>query len=438
MTRIHGACDTRFEAVREALAQSLDKQDVGASAAVYVDGEPVVDIWGGYADAARTVPWQQDTITCVFSTTKTMSALCALILADRGDLDLAAPVARYWPEFGAAGKQDVQVRHLLAHTAGMPDFDPAVRADDLYDWDAVTTRLAAQTPRWEPGALAGYHSLTQGFAVGEVIRRITGLLPGVFFAEEVAGPLGADFHMGLPAEHDHRVAPLIAPPSSPDGDWTAAAPGAPQGADGSGIRVSDGNSAAWRRAQIPSASGFGNARSVAAVQSVLACGGTVRGVRLLSPAGCELARQEQYRGIDQVLGTSIRYGMGYGIFDRSCGWGGWGGSLVWVDLDARMAVSYVMNQMLDQGLGDDRAFGIVMAAYDGLSLPALSPTRRSRLASSSGSLRFGARHAGRCRRIPSPRCPIPIWTCHCGRVTCSMSRTAPRIAPPPREPYPCT
>ncbi|HLK79784.1 MAG TPA: serine hydrolase domain-containing protein [Streptosporangiaceae bacterium] len=368
MTTIHGVCDSRFEAVREALAESLDQEDVGASAAVYVDGEPVADLWGGYADAARTIAWERDTITNVFSTTKTMVALCGLILADRGDLDLTAPVARYWPEFAAAGKQDVLVSHVLSHTAGLPDFDPPVTAGDLYDWSAVTARLAGQAPRWEPGTLAGYHSLTQGFVVGEVIRRITGRLPGFFFAEEVAGPLGADFHIGLPAEHDHRVAPLIAPPSSPSGDWVAAAPGAPSSAAAdTGIRVSDGNSVAWRRAQIPAASGFGNARSVAAVQSVLACGGTARGVRLLSPAGCDLARQQQYRGFDQILGTSMRYGMGYAIFDRSCGWGGWGGSLVMVDLDARMTVSYVMNQMLDQGTGDYRALGIVMAAYQGLS-----------------------------------------------------------------------
>ena len=373
MIKIRGVCDERFQAVREALAESLDKDDVGASAAVYLDGEPVVDLWGGYADAARTIPWGPDTITNVWSTTKTMTALCALVLADRGDLDLAAPVARYWPEFAAAGKQGVQVRHVLAHTAGLPDFDGPVTAGDLYDWPAVTARLAAQAPRWEPGSVAGYHSLTQGFIVGEVIRRITGRPPGGFFAEEIAGPLGADFHIGLAAEHDHRVAPGIAPPSSPSGDWVAAPPSADRDMGGpaepgpsGGIRLSDGNSLAWRRAQIPAASGFGNARSVAAVQSVLACGGTARGVRLLSPAGCDLARQEQYRGVDQILGASMRYGMGYGIFDRSCGWGGWGGSLVIVDLDARMTVSYVMNQMLDQGQGDYRGLGIVMAAYQGL------------------------------------------------------------------------
>lgn len=359
--------------MREALDEALEKDDVGASAAVFVDGEPVVDIWGGHADAARTIPWQQDTITCVFSVSKTMLALCALILADRGDLDLDAPVAQYWPEFAAAGKEGVLVRHLLAHTAGLPDLEGPFSAADLYDWPTVTSRLAAQAPRWEPGTQAGYHSLTQGFVVGEVIRRVTGRAVGAFFADEVAGPLGADFHMGLSAEHDHRVAPVIAPPSSPSGDWVASAPSAGQtpgtgsAADaGSGIRVSDANSLPWRRAQIPAASGFGNARSIAAVQSVLACAGTVRGMRLLSPSGCELARREQFRGVDQVLGMSARYGMGYGIFDRSVGWGGWGGSLVLVDLDARMAVSYVMNQMLDQSEGSYRGLSIVLAAYEGL------------------------------------------------------------------------
>ena len=273
MTEIRGVCAEKFGAVRATLAESLEKDDVGASAAVFVDGEPVVDIWGGFADAARTIPWQRDTITCVWSTTKTMVALCLLILADRGQVYLAAPVARYWPEFAAAGKDGVQVRHVLAHTAGLPDFDPPVTAADLYDWPAVTARLAAQSLRWAPGTAAGYHAVTQGFMLGEVIRRVTGRLPGVFFAEEVAGPLGADFHIGLPAEHDHRVAPVIAPPSG--------------AAAGAGIRASDGNSQSWRRAQIPAASGFGNARSVAAVQSVLACGGTVAGLRLLSAAGCE-------------------------------------------------------------------------------------------------------------------------------------------------------
>jgi CubicO group peptidase (beta-lactamase class C family) len=365
MALVRGECEERFGAVRDALAESLDHDDVGACAAVYLNGEPVADLWGGYADQARTVPWERDTITCVWSTTKVMTALCALILADRGDLDLDAPVARYWPEFAAAGKDGVLVRHLLAHTAGLPAWEEPMTVGDLYDWPACTARLAAQAPRWEPGTAAGYHAVTYGYLVGEVIRRITGRRVGDFFAEEVAGPLGADFHIGLPAGHDHRVAPVIAPPVSPGDSPFASAPGS--GPPNPEIKASEGNTEGWRRAGIPAAGGYGNARSAAAVQSVLACGGTARGVRLLSPAGCERAREEQYRGQDRVLGASMGYGMGYGIFGNACGWGGWGGSLVLADIDAGLTVAYVMNRMLDRGpAGDDRGLAVVIAAYEGL------------------------------------------------------------------------
>ncbi|KAA2255445.1 beta-lactamase family protein [Solihabitans fulvus] len=365
MADIQGTCAEEFSAVRDALAASLDNKDVGASASVYVDGEMVVDIWGGYADAARTTPWERDTITNVWSTTKTMVALCALILADRGDLDLDAPVARYWPEFAAAGKDGVLVRHVLSHTAGLPDWDGPVAVEDLYDSPSVTARLAAQAPFWEPGTEAGYHSLTFGFLVGELVRRVTGRSLGTFFAEDVAGPMGADFHIGLAAEHDHRVAPVIAPPVSTSVDRIVRESG---DARNGPIPPGVGNSVAWRRAEIPAASGFGNARSVAAVQSVLANGGTARGVRLLSAAGCQRVREEQFHGKDRIFGVPMRYGMGYALNGNSCSWGGMGGSVVVVDLDAHMAVSYVMNQMLDEGgLSDERGVGIVLAAYAGLS-----------------------------------------------------------------------
>jgi CubicO group peptidase (beta-lactamase class C family) len=365
MAEIQGSYDDLFSAVPGALAALLDAGDVGASAAVFVDGEPVVDVWGGFADADRTIPWRRDSIANVWSVTKTMTALCALILVDRGELDLAAPVARYWPEFAAAGKDGVLVRHLLSHTAGLPDWDGPTTVEDLYDWPAATARLAAQTPRWEPGTVAGYHSLTQGFLVGEVVRRITGRSLGDFFADEVAGPLGADFHIGLAAEHDRRVA-LSIPPPSRDEDYVASAPGrAADPAGGMRIRVRDGNSVPWRRAQIPAASGFGNARSVALVQSVMACGGTVHGMRLLSHAGCDRAWQEQFRGQDRILGMSMRYGLGYGLFGTTYGWGGWGGAMVMIEPDARLAVSYVTNQMPEPG-GDNRGLEIMMAVYDGL------------------------------------------------------------------------
>ena len=363
MADIQGSYDELFAAVPSALAGLLAGGDAGASVAVLVDGEPVVDVWGGFADADRTIPWQRDTITNVWSVTKTMTALCALILADRDELDLAAPVGRYWPEFAVAGREKVLVRHLLAHTAGLPDWDGPV--EDLYDWPAATARLAAQAPQWEPGSAAGYHSLTQGFLVGEVVRRITGRSLGDFFAGEVAGPLGADFHIGLPAEDDHRVA-LTIPPSSRDEDYAASAPGgsAPP-AGGTAVRVRDGNSVAWRRAQIPAASGFGNARSVALVQSVMACGGAVHGLRLLTQAGCDRATEEQFHGADRVLGMQVRYGLGYGLFGSAYGWGGWGGSLVMVEPDDRMAVAYVTNQMREPA-GDTRGLEVIMTAYDGL------------------------------------------------------------------------
>ncbi|MET8410125.1 serine hydrolase domain-containing protein [Streptomyces sp. NPDC005195] len=363
MADIEGSYDDLFTAVPSALSALLDEGDAGASVAVFVDGEPVVDVWGGFADAERTIPWQRDTITNVWSVTKTMTALCALVLADRGELDLAAPVGRYWPEFARAGKEKVLVRHLLAHTAGLPDWDGPI--EDLYDWPSATARLAAQTPQWEPGSAAGYHSLTQGFLVGEVVRRITGRSLGEFFAEEVAGPLGADFHIGLPAEHDHRVA-LAIPPSSRDEDYVAgSSSGQAPPTAATRVRLRDGNSVAWRRAEIPAANGVGNARSVGLVQSVMACGGTARGTRLLSRAGCDRARQEQFSGEDRVLGMPIRWGLGYGLFDNTYGWGGWGGSLVVIDPEARMTVAYVTHQMREPA-EDNRGLEMVMAAYDGL------------------------------------------------------------------------
>ncbi|MET8102523.1 serine hydrolase domain-containing protein [Streptomyces sp. NPDC005236] len=370
MTDIKGYCDPRFISVREALAALLGKDDVGASAAVYVDGEPVADLWGGYADANRSISWERDTLIGVNSTTKNMVALCALMLADRGELDLSAPVAAYWPEFAASGKENVLVRQVLSHTAGLPALSGPTTVEGLYTWESVTAGLAAQAPEWEPGTAAGYHALTFGFLVGEIVRRITGRGLGEFFAEEVAKPLGADFHIGLSADHDHRLAPLIPPPSLTD-DYAATAPPRPDGTrrenTGVAIRVKDANSVAWRRAQIPAVNGFGNARSVALVQSVLANQGSAGGVRLLSPQGCEPAWQEAFRGEDRVLGVPMSWTTGFAKFGNTFGWGGWGGSLVVSDPSSRMTVAYAMNQMIDRDRQDDhRGMEIVMAAYSGL------------------------------------------------------------------------
>lgn len=368
---VHGTCDPRFSAMRDLLQASVAQgTDVGASVAVTLGGELVVDLWGGWTDETRTVPWGRDTITNVWSTTKTMTALCALMLADAGELDFDAPVARYWPEFAAGGKGDVVLlRHLMSHTAGLPGWTAPITIEDLYDWEKVTSLLAAQEPWWEPGTASGYHAVTQGYLVGEVVRRVTGQTLGTFFRDQVARPLGADFHIGLdPAEFD-RVSNVIPPPPpepnmqisdtalrtfsnpilSADAAWTEP----------------------WRRAEIPAANGHGNARSVALIQSVVANGGEVAGVRLLSARGCEQILREQSNGIDLVLGIGLRFGIGYGLpspdlpvvaHDRACFWGGWGGSIVGNDMDAHLTVAYMMNRMGDGLVGDVRGIGLLLAA----------------------------------------------------------------------------
>src|SRR3954470_16326270 len=214
MADVQGTCDERFTAVRDALAATIDeKKDVGASVALTLDGEFVVDIWAGTKDEAGTQPSEADTITNVWSTTKTMTNLSALLLADRGELELDAPVARYWPEFKAGGKESVEVRHLMSHNAGLSGGQEPMTPEDLYDWEKATSLLAAQEPWWEPGTASGYHAVTQGYLVGEVVRRITGQTLGGFFAKQIAEPLGADFHIGLDAADDARVATLSPPPS---------------------------------------------------------------------------------------------------------------------------------------------------------------------------------------------------------------------------------
>ena len=368
---VHGTCDDRFAPLRDAFVANFDQGlDVGASVAVALDGEIVVDLWGGAIDDAGT-PWERDTVINVWSTTKTMAALCALVLADRGELDLDAPVARYWPDFAAAGKDGVLVRHLLSHTAGLPGWVEPMQPEDLYDWDKATSLLAAQAPWWEPGTAIGYHAVTQGYLVGEVVRRAAGCTLGTFFRAEIAEPLGADFHIGTPESVDPRVARVIPPPPLPldgvDPDLVAVRVlGNPL------LDATQSWEVPWRRMESPAVNGHGNARSVVAVQRALACGGAVDGVTLLSPAGCEQVFREQAYDVDLVLGIKNRHGIGYGLTsadipispnERACFWGGWGGSIVVVDLDARLCVAYVMNRMGEGTVGDVRGGALVWAAY---------------------------------------------------------------------------
>ena len=376
MTEIHGHADPRFAGVRDAFAANFARgEDVGASVAVTLGGELVVDLWGGHADAAKTRPWQRDTIVNVYSTTKTMTALCALLLADRDELDLAEKVAHYWPEFAANGKADLTVAQLLAHSAGLSGFAEPVAAADLYDWGKATALLAAQAPFWAPGTAIGYHAITQGYLVGEVVRRITGKSLGTFFRDEIAGPLGADFHIGLAASEDDRVAELLPPPPGGSIADITSRPLTVNMATNPPINPRDTRSRAWRAAEIPAANGHGNARSVALVQALLANGGVVGGKRLLSEAGARRALEPQIKGEDMVLGGPAHFGLGFGLnggavplpHDECCYWGGYGGSIIIIDMKTRSTIAFMMNKMASTTVGDMRGYGLAMATWQALA-----------------------------------------------------------------------
>ncbi|WP_430403776.1 serine hydrolase domain-containing protein [Hyphomonas sp.] len=373
--RVQGVADDRFEGVRSQFQTHLDTgADIGASFCVTKDGETVVDLWGGFADMEGTRPWEKDTIVNVYSTTKTMTALTALLLADRGELDFDAPVAKYWPEFAASGKADVKVSHLMSHSAGLSGWREPMTNDDLYDWEKATSLLAAQAPLWEPGTAPGYHAITQGYLVGEVIRRVAGKSVGTLFREEIAGPLGADFHIGLPASEDARVADLKPPADASISADPTMTEIKKITFSNPGIDVSETRTRAWRGAEIPAAGGTGNARSVATIHTILANGGMANGKRFMSEAGCRKALEEQIQGTDLILGIPVRYGLGFGLSGpmspalnkHSMFWGGYGGSIALIDMEAHTTMSYAMNRMEGTTTGDMRAITLAMQAMPGL------------------------------------------------------------------------
>lgn len=361
------------------MAGNLDSgADVGSSVAIYLDGELVVDLWGGNVTDldGNEGEWQENTLVNVFSTTKTMCNLSALVLADRGEIDLDAPVATYWPEFKANDKENVLVKHLLSHTAGLSGWQEPITAEDLYDWDKCCELLAAQAPWWTPGDGGGYHAVTQGYLVGEVVRRVTGQSLGTFFRTELAEPLGADFHIGAPAETDARTARLIpppegiVPPNTDPGSVLARTFANPQ------VKASASWTEPWRRAEIPAANGQGNARSVARVQSIVSHGGEVNGKRFISQKTLDRIFESQSTSPDRVLQLPINYGIGYGLInaslpvipsDKACFWGGWGGSIIVNDLANRMTVAFVMNKMGEGTTGDSRGIGVMWAAGGALN-----------------------------------------------------------------------
>lgn len=377
---VNGHWDARFDKVADALGQALsDGEEVGASIAIDVDGETVVDMWGGYADAAKTKPWTADTIVNVWSSTKTVTALAALMLIDRGLIAPETPVADVWPEFAAKGKEGVQFRHFLSHSSGVSGWDQPVAVEDIFDWEKSTAMLAAQAPWWEPGTASGYHALNHGHLIGEVLRRITGKPLKQFVADEIAGPLGADFQVGATPADSARIAEII-----PAADPMEGIPPLDQWTEqmlktftGPAPDPTVANTEAWRAADIGAANGHTNARALARILSVISLGGSVDGVRLLRPETIERIFEVECEGPDLVLaGHPIKWGLGFGLpqpqtipyipDEKICFWGGWGGSWEAMNPDRRTTIAYVMNKMGPGVEGSERTARYFTLIYDAL------------------------------------------------------------------------
>ena len=306
-----------------------------------------------------------------------MTSLAALMLVDRGQLDPYEKVATYWPEFAENGKDQIELRHLMSHTSGVSGWDQPFVVEDMYDWDKSTARLAEQAPWWEPGTASGYHAQNQGHLVGEVIRRVSGKSLKQFVADEIAGPLGADFQIGAVESDWDRIAPVVPPPPLPI-DIGSLDPESPMFKTFTGPAASAdaANTPGWRGADLGALNGHGNARSVARMLKALSLGGTVDGVRLVSPDTIDLIFDEQSHGPDLVLAVNLRFGIGYALPEtqtlpyvagKTCYWGGWGGSVIICEVDSGTTISYMMNRMAPGIIGSDRSEVYVRAIHDCLS-----------------------------------------------------------------------
>ena len=381
---IEGSCDARFARVREAFAANfVNYRETGASVSLVLDGRVVADLWGGWADKARTRPWRRDTIVNTYSTTKGLTAICAHRLAGEGRLDLDAPVAEYWPEFAANGKSRIPVRQLMNHRAGLPAVRRPLKLEDLYDWRTMTGALAAEEPWWEPGTRHGYHALTFGYLVGEVIRRVAGRSVGNYFRDEIAAPVGLDAHIGLDAREDDRVAEMIGAPPPAPGEFNLFAEMAKNPdsvtartfANPPVLSMATVNSRGWRGAEIPAANGHTNARALARLYGALARGGEVDSVRVMAAPAIPALSVEESFGPDAVLLISTRFSPGFmlsqrgeemGPNARAFGHPGAGGSLGFADPEAKIGFGYAMNRMGAGILLDPRAKALIAAAYASL------------------------------------------------------------------------
>jgi CubicO group peptidase (beta-lactamase class C family) len=383
--KVEGTCDPKFNRVKDVFVENFEKRnEVGAAAAVMLDGKSVVDIWAGHADREKTRPWTRDTLVNVYSTTKGVTAICAHRLADKGLLDIDAPVAKYWPEFAQAGKDKLPVRYLLSHKAGLAAVRKPLDDDALFNWNKMTTALAEQEPWWEQGTKHGYHALTFGYLVGEVIRRITGKTPGTYLREEIAGPLGLDLHIGLDAKEDARTGDMIPmpPPGPGEPNLFAEIMKNPESVafkafmnPPNGMRPGMVNTREWRAAEIPAANGHTTARSLAKLYGVLARGGELDGVRVMSKEQVAQCSIEQSHGPDALLVINTRFSLGFmmsqpgaslGPNAKSFGHPGAGGSLGYADPEAKIGFGYTMYKMHASLLIDPRATALIDAVYASL------------------------------------------------------------------------
>jgi CubicO group peptidase (beta-lactamase class C family) len=356
-----GSIDPQFAALRDAFAANFtDGLEQGAAVAVTLDGQVVVDLWDGHTDAEGHRPWARDTLVNVWSTTKGPVSLAIAMLVDRGLLDYEAPVARYWPEFAAAGKDEITLGCMMAHQAGLPGCDTPIGYEEIYAWDPMVERLAAMNPMWTPGEHCGYHALTFGHLAGEVVRRVDGRSIGTFIAEEISQPLNAAFFVGLPCSEDDRVAEIIAGPGT--NHSTELAVGKPYAAPAylnPKLDAEIANQRSWRAAEVPGGNGHGDALGLARIYGALSQGGMIDDHRLIGPQALAAACAERFRGLEIGFDNPMAFGAGFmlnvdGLFGpspRALGHSGWGGSFAFADPDTGLGVAYVMNRM--QGFGDD-------------------------------------------------------------------------------------
>ncbi|QDZ02285.1 beta-lactamase family protein [Nitratireductor mangrovi] len=378
--RLTGECDPAFRRVADAFVENYTaEEEIGSAAAVYVDGRKVVDVWGGYRDPDYSLPWEKDTVVCMMSVAKGIAGMAFNILIDRGLVNPEATVATYWPEFAENGKEEVLVRHILDHTAGLPIVRDPLWKGAVFDNDAIVAALEKQAPLWKPGTVAAYHIHTQGNLLGEIVRRVTGKRFPQFIADEVLGPLGVDYQYGNLSDADLARCATLVP--TVEGTLLATRDTDPDALVAKGFTQFPDeplpvtlNSTAWRRAEITSASGHGNARAVSRIYAAYARGGELDGVRLMRPETVEAMLVEQHNQTEKMQDRPYHQAMGVllntpvsvwmGPNQRAFGHHGFGGSIGMGDPDARIGFSYSCNKMHARGDNGPRARRIIEALYE--------------------------------------------------------------------------